>query len=169
MSIYNTHKPNTNKDYLKLKDGDKIKLRIFSEPAISTYDGKKLKYSWIVVNRETGAVQVYQAGVSVFSQIADLVDEWGDPTEFDISIKRKGSTQFDTEYTVNPVKDSGKSTKEQEEVADKLDLIEAIQGKWLADYEEDGIMPPTIQKSDERVPATIEDALTDKDLPPEMR
>lgn len=145
-SIYKTHKPGgTDNLYLKLKDGDKVKLRISSSPAVSTYDGTKLRYNWIVWNRELNKPQVYNAGISVFSQIAELVEEWGEPNEYDITIKRTGATMNDTEYFVTPVKESVSLTKVQEAEATKIDLPLACKGKWLFEFERDGKLPEAIK------------------------
>lgn len=152
-SIYEAHNPGGDDQYLKLKDGDKVKMRIYSEPAIVLFQkGQKPRYSWVVWNHDKNKAQVYNAGISVFGQIAALVEDWGEPTEFDISIARKGAGQFDTEYIVNPVKNSTAMTKEQEAEADKVDLIELSKGKWLADYEEDGQLPAPVMDSVETEP-----------------
>lgn len=149
-SIYSTHKPAGGDSdlYLKLKDGDAIKMRIFSEPAIVVYRAdQRPRYAWTVINHNTKKAQVYGAGISVYSQIADLVEEWGAPTEFDIVVRRKGSGQFDTEYSVTPTKNAIAPTKEQEAEAQKIDLLNATKGKWLKDYEEDGELPEAIMPS----------------------
>lgn len=148
-SIYSTHKPTGGDQelYLKLKDGDAVKMRIYSEPAITLYEeGQRPRYAWVIINHNNKKAQVFNAGVSIFSQIADLAEEWGDPTEFDITVRRKGSGMQDTEYSVVPVKNPTAPTKEQEAEADKIDLIGATKGKWLREYEEDGKLPdPLVQ------------------------
>lgn len=148
-SIYQTHKPGGSDDlYLKLKDGDAVKMRIFSEPAIVLYEeGKRPRYAWVVINHNNKKAQVYGAGISVYSQIADLSEEWGAPTEFDIVVRRKGSGQFDTEYSVTPTKTPITPTKEQEAEAEKVDLLNATKGKWLADYVKDGQLPAPVKEA----------------------
>lgn len=145
-NIYKDYKPSSGGgDYLKLKADDKVKLRICSEPAISVYkEGDRPRYAWIVWNREAEKPQVYSSGISVYSQIADLVEEWGSPTEFDITIKRTGSGLQDTSYSVTPVKTSKELTEAQLEEVSKVDLIMAVKGKWLADYNEDDKLPDPI-------------------------
>lgn len=169
MSIYQQHQPQGGNDlYLKLKDGDKVKLRIASEPAITVFkEGDKPRYNWIVWNRELSKPQVYGAGVSVYGQIADLVEEWGEPTEFDITIKRTGSGMQDTEYSVVPVKTSAELTKTQQEEVDKIDLPKACKGKWLADYVKDGVLPAPLSDGNYATSAAelSEPPLTDEDAP----
>lgn len=169
MNIYSKHRPGSSDElYLKLKDGDKVKLRIASEPACSTYDGVKLRYAWIVWNRDKDKPQVFSFGISIYNQVADLIDEWGSPDEFDISIKRTGSGLQDTEYSVVPVKTSTDLTAAQLAEVEKIDLPQAIKGKWLSEYEEDRVMPETIETGrsqeeqapppkDEDAPIEIED------------
>ncbi len=169
-SIYTKHSPAGDNLYLKLKDGDKVKLRVYSEPAVVLFKPKdKLRYALVVWNHDKKLAQVFNFGVSIFNQIADLVEEWGIPQDFDITIKREGSGMTDTSYTVNPVRESTAMTKEQEAEADKVDLIQATKGKWLADYVEDGILPepvtdglkdadeplPTMPEGEDIDPATI--------------
>ena len=164
-NIYSTHKPAGGDDlYLKLKDGDAIKMRIYSEPAITLYqEGQRPRYAWVIINHTTKKPQVFNAGVSIFSQIADLTEEWGDPTEFDIIVRRKGSGPQDTEYSVVPVKNPTTPTKDQEAEADKIDLLGATKGKWLRDFEEDGKLPDPIKSGEDEVhevkdePVKIED------------
>lgn len=169
MSIYSEHKPEGSDGlYLKLKDGDKPKLRIASEPVISVYrKGDRPRYSWIVWNRGNDKAQVYTSGVSVYRQIADLTEEWGDPQEFDITIKRTGSGMNDTEYSVVPVKTSDSLTKEQEKETSNIDLPKAAGGKWLKDYVSDGELP-TPRIEGEQDEDTTEEPLPTTDADEEM-
>lgn len=146
-NIYKTHRPgDSNNLYLKLKDGDRVKLRIVSEPAITIYkQGDKPRYNWVIWNRELDKPQVYAAGISVYSQLCNLIDEWEqDPESFDITIKRTGAGLNDTEYSVVPVKESADLTKSQLEEARKIDLLQACKGRWLRDFVDDGVLPPPI-------------------------
>jgi hypothetical protein len=151
MSVYQQHKPGSSDGlYLKLADGDKVKGRIASEPAISVYkEGDKPRYSWIIFVREfngktVNRPQILTKGISVYTGIADLVEEWGEPTEFDVVIKRTGAGLNDTEYSVTPVRTSPILTKEQLAEAAKIDLCQAIKGKLLSDYVEDGTLPDPV-------------------------
>lgn len=165
MSIYQQHNPSAGQgDYLKLKDGDKVKMRIASEPAISVYEaGQRPRYSWVIYNRDADKVQVYTAGVSVFKQIAALTEDWGEPTSFDIRVARSGSTINDTEYIVTPVKESKNLTDAQLDKVNEVDLVKAIKGKWLEEYEKDGILPPATK--DSVAPVNDAPAPTDDDAP----
>lgn len=145
-SIYKQYKPeNSNDLYLRLKDGDNVKMRIHSQPVITLYkEGDRPRYAWVIINHDSGKAQVFGAGVSIYSQIALLVEDWGEVTEFDIKVSRKGSGMQDTEYSVIPVKNSTAPTKEQEAEADKIDLINATKGKWLSEFVQDQILPDPV-------------------------
>jgi hypothetical protein len=169
MSIYETHKPVQGKgDYLKLRDGDRVKVRFASEPAVVTYDGEKIRYQWVVFNRSDKKAQIYEAGTQVFSQLADLYPEWGEPTDFDVTISRSGSGQFDTSYTVTPSpKSTALTEKEKELVATALENFPGKKSRWLADVEADGQLPERLltgTKTD-----TGDPPLGEEDIPPEFR
>lgn len=165
MSVYSKHQPEGSSDglYLKLKDGDNYKLRIVSEPAITVYkEGDRPRYAWIVYNHDLKKAQVYGAGVSVYSQIAALIDDWGSPTSFDLRIKREGSGLQDTSYLVTPVKNSVEPPKEGIAEAEKINLAQASKGKMLADYVEDGKLPDPI--SNEPAPDVVVDVVPDEPI-----
>lgn len=136
-SIYQDHKPAGGGDnlFLRLKDGDAVKLRVASEPAYyeQTFDGKTSgRYAWIVWNRNEEKAQIFSGGVSIFNQFADLVEEWGDPTEYDCTVKRTGE-MLETRYSVNPAPKSVELTKEQQAECDAINLPQVVKGWWLRD------------------------------------
>lgn len=162
-SIYSTHKPSSGSgDYLKLKDGDKIKLRFATAPAVVTYDGKKLRYQWVVFNRTANKAQTYEAGPQVFEQLAALYDEWGEPTEFDVTISRTGSGQFDTSYTVTPSPKSVDLTDTELEAVTTI-TFPSIKARLLEDFAQDGIYPETIETKKTNTPE-----YTTADIPEDM-
>jgi hypothetical protein len=170
-NIYQAHQPSGGNDlYVKLADGDKLKGRVASEPAISVYKaGDKPRYSWVIFVREfngrpVNKPQILTKGVSVFTGIAALTEEWGDPTSFDITIKRTGSGLNDTEYSVTPVRESKDLTKEELAEVEKINLPQAIKGKWLADFVEDGGLPTPVTDGMAQLD-TIEPMPTDEDAP----
>lgn len=145
MSIWNDHKPNSGSgDYLKLKDGDRKKVRFCSEPAVVTYDGKKIRYQVVLYNRSDKLAQVYEFGPQVFGAIGELYEEWGEPTDFDMTISRTGSGQFDTNYSVSPSPKSVDLSDEEKEKCAGL-KFPGQKSRMLTDYEQDGIMPEIIE------------------------
>lgn len=177
-SIYKQHRPGNSDDlYCKLLDGDKIKGRIVGEPSMSVYkQGDKPRYSWLIFVREKNGKpvnrpQILTKGISVYNGIADLAEDWGDPTEFDVAIKRTGSGLQDTEYSVTPVKSSPDLTKEELAEAEKINLVQATKGKWLRQFEEDRILPdPIVDFVPDEVAPMPEDLgepvqITDEEMP----
>ncbi len=163
-SIYQSHKPSSGSgDYLKLKDGDKVKVRFASEPAVVTYDGVKIRYQWVVYNRDQKKAQIYEAGSQVFGQLAALYEDWGEPTSFDVTISRAGSGQFDTSYNVTPSPKSVDLTKEEAEKV-KAVLFPGTKSKWLRDLEQDGVMPETIPTKKQSNEAPVEDPWAGMDV-----
>lgn len=170
MSVYQQHQPEGSSDglYLKLKDGDSPKLRILSDPIIKVYkEGDRPRYGWIVYNHDLKRAQIYEAGVSVYSQLAALIDDWGEPTSFDIRVKREGSTQLDTSYLVTPVKNSVEPPATALEEADKIDLIQATKGKLLSNYIKDGKLPDPVMANVKPDQAVTDDAVVE-DMPQDM-
>lgn len=171
MSIYTQYKPEGSSDglWLKLKDGDNFKLRVMSEPVITVYkEGDRPRYAWVVYNHDNKRVQVYSSGVSVYSQVSSLVEDWGEPTEFDIRVKREGSGLQDTSYLVTPVKNSTIVPKEAVAEAQKIDLVQATKGKWLKEYVEDHILPAPLQDgivADDPAPTDDDAPISLDDLP----
>lgn len=169
-NIYITHKPAGSSDglFLKLKDGESAKVRVYSEPAIFTqeFDGNvSTKYAWVVWNYGEKKAQVFSQGVSVFKQFSELVDEWDEPTNYDCTIKRTGE-MLETRYSVTPSPKSIGLTKEDEKACAAIDLLAAVKGNWLRDFQ-DGKVP----KKDVIAPMPgDEDAPVDLiDLPPEWQ
>lgn len=155
MSVYQDHKPDNASEglFLKLRDGDSYKLRIMSEPVITVYkEGDRPRYAWVVYNHDLKKPQVYGAGVSVYSQISALVEDWGEPTSFDIRIKREGAGLQDTSYLVTPVKQSVEPPQEAVAEADKIDLAQATKGRLLSDYVVDHILPDPIVFGEVEIP-----------------
>ena len=149
MSIYNEHKPAGGDGlFLDIKDGEKAKVRIASEPAISSNEYRNedtgevslsTRYSWVVWNRDEKKAQIFSRGASIFKQLAALIEEWGEPTEFDITIKRTGS-MLATRWTVTPARKSVNLTEEEQAECDKIYLLKATKGYWLKDFA-DGDLP----------------------------
>ena len=146
MSIYKTFKPAGSDGglYLKIQDGESVKIRIASEPALFTQefnnDGEttvSTKFAWTVWNRNEKKAQVYSGGKSVYNQIADLVEEWGEPTTFDITVKRTGA-MLETRYSVTPAPKSVDLTIDEQKDCNSIDLLKAIKGYWLKDFDQNG-------------------------------
>lgn len=150
MSVYTDYKlPNNSGGYLKIEDGNTVKLRIVSEPVIFESDFKgnlSTRYAWIIWNMDEEIAQVWVGSVTFYRSIANLAgdEDWGDPKIYAIKIKREG-TGTDTKYHVTPValSDTHKLTEDQRTDIAKVDLIKAIKASpsaqhvaWLSDVVE---------------------------------
>jgi hypothetical protein len=106
--------------FIKIEPGRPVKLRLLDHPYISQqqFVDKKTgevsistRFSWPVWDYGQQRVRILEQGKSVFKQIATASDTWpqGDtmPSPFDLFIKRTGTGQFDTEYTVTAVPTDG--------------------------------------------------------------
>lgn len=155
-TIYQTHKPGGSGSdlFLRIKDGESVKLRIATNPAYyeQTFDDKTSgRYAWTVWNRADKKAQIFSGGVSIFNQLADLVEDWGDPKGFDITIKRTGE-MLETRYSVTPAPKSIELTKEEQAECDKVELLKAVKGWWLGDEPDTDDAPAP---SDEDAPSDI--------------
>lgn len=132
MGAYDYKPENSGGIYLKLKDGDSVRMRIIGEPVVfdSVFskegepDKVSTRYAWPVYNHDEEKVQVFQGSATVFSAIAALAkdEDWGDPEKYDIKVSREGSGASDTRYSVSPSPKSKDLPEEMEE----LDVIEKI-------------------------------------------
>lgn len=93
---------------------------------------KNYKYAYIVLNRKDGKVYLYEAPITVFRQIAAYAtnEEYGDPQEYDITIKREGEKPNVT-YTVMASPKKAKLTTEEQELvfATEISVDKAYAGR----------------------------------------
>jgi len=128
-------------DFLKLNPGLTI-MRVVSRPIEldihweNTVDGAKKKiictggdcpickaghvptkrFQTLVIDREDQQVKILEGGSSIFGQIKGyaLDSDYGDPTKYDIKIKKEGSGR-ETKYTVVPSPNKTELTIEERE------------------------------------------------------
>lgn len=155
MSIYDTHKPAAGEGsglYLKIQEGQPVRLRIASEPAIFETEGERdgkvtlsTRYGWKVYNQDTKQAQILQQSATFFKNLAALAqdEEWGDPTGYDIKISRQGSSFNDTTYTITPSANREPLDSEAKEAIKAIDLIEKLNASpfsqrvsWLSEFDQ---------------------------------
>lgn len=92
--------------FIKTETGKKLRLRILDMPYVSSRKFKpgqpvKTLFAWPVWNYDEERVQILQKGNSVFSQVAAIVEEYGEdlPMACDITLTKKGSG-LETEYVL---------------------------------------------------------------------
>lgn len=93
-------------DILKLEDGKAYKVRIIGEPYVyqSEYNGDlSTRFALTVYNETDNKAQIVMLPKGAFGTIFDLTEneDWGDPEQYSITIKRTGSG-LDTEYSIQP-------------------------------------------------------------------
>lgn len=145
MSVYDDYKlPTQSGGLLKIDDGQTVRLRIVSEPAVyqNEYRGNlATRYAWVIWNVDEEAAQVFQQSATFYRKIANLAqdEDWGDPQTYGIKVKREG-TDTDTVYHVTPAAAKNELTAEQKEEIGKIDLLAVLERlpstshvAWLAD------------------------------------
>lgn len=100
--------PKASGNYFKLEDGETGKIRIASDAFVyqDSYKGQKKptpSYAWVIWNFTEERVQVWQASLTSFKTIQALIldEDWGDPEEYNLTIRREGSST-DTKYHITP-------------------------------------------------------------------
>lgn len=124
--------PEPTGSYFKLADGDSAKIRIASECFLylSEYNGRiSTKYAWVIYNQTERLPQVWQASVTSFKAVQALAldEDWGDPTQYSLTIKREG-TGKETTYSITPSPKRTEMPREVRELVDNFDLHSLIEG-----------------------------------------
>lgn len=144
--IYKTHVPESGGTglYLKITDGQTVKLRIASEPAIFESESQpdeqgntrlSTRYGWLVWNQDEQIPQILQQSATFFKNLAVLAqdEEYGDPTGYDIKIKRVG-TGLETTYTITPSANREPLGAKAQEELKAIDLIEKLKASPYAQH-----------------------------------
>jgi hypothetical protein len=104
--------PEDNSLYLKIEPNSEVKIRIASS-FLHFYEDFKgnvnERFAWVVIHKfvQNGApmkkVKAFKASAPLYKLIRNLAmnEDWGDPTGYDLTVKREGAGQ-DTTYTVTP-------------------------------------------------------------------
>jgi len=110
-SIYDMEAPASNGRYLKFKDGDKHRVRLFGNPiayeAHFPNQDPKTQFASLCLFRnketKTSEYKVLQFGWTIQKALKEFRndDEWGDPTEFDIEISATGE-KLERKYIIVP-------------------------------------------------------------------
>lgn len=115
------------------KDKKPLRFRLDKKPAAPIDPKKAIKHFWafVVWNVTEERIQILEiTQVTIQSAIQNLTkdEDWGNPFEYDIKVKRSGSG-METEYTVNPAPKS----KVSQEVKDALAKMGTINLEALYD------------------------------------
>ena len=138
--------------YLKLADGEEVKVRLMSLPVIFENEFKmgeevslSTRFGFIIWNHDFNKAQVWVTNAATYGQqISPLLDddEYGDWREYDVKIKRTGE-KAQTRYHIRPGVKRYELSEEQKKACDNLDLITLIKKSdsaskvmWLSEYRE---------------------------------
>jgi len=112
MSIYEMEAPaSTGGKYLKFRDGDKHRIRMFGDPVSyeATFEGQdpRVQFASLCLFRNADAleseVKVFQFGWTIQKALKALAKDadWGEPTDYDIEIHATGE-KLERKYNVVP-------------------------------------------------------------------
>ena len=93
-------------DILKPEEGKSYKIRVIGEPWVYTSEYKgnvSTRFALKIYNQTDGAAQIIMLSKTAFGDIYDLKEDesWGEPSEYDISMKRTGQEK-ETKYSFVP-------------------------------------------------------------------
>lgn len=126
-------------DILKPEAGKSYKIRIIGEPWVcsSEYQGNfSVRVALAIYNQTDGCAQILILSRTAFSDIYDLNDndEWGNPEDYDITMKRTGEGT-DTKYSFmpsakKPIDDDKRAEVEAIVLDDVLSRLPSIQNAF---------------------------------------
>lgn len=164
-NLYTTYTPPSTGggQFLKLEDGQSVKLRFVGYPVVFTkqFPGSETlatRYAWTVYVYDEQRAAAFEQGITFFKKLANLArdEEWGDPSTYDIKVRREGSGT-DTEYHLSPSPSKNKLTAEQLEDVAKINLKAIFKNSISLEEASKGKEP--VQESDEELfePIDIKD------------
>jgi hypothetical protein len=152
--------------YLKIEDGGQVKIRLLDEPWVFTNNFGQIRYAWPVWNYAEEKAQVFQQGVTGFKTIQGLAldEEYGDPTQYDLKVRRQG-TGMDTQYQITPSPTKSPLTAEQQEAIASVDMAKATKnGVKLSSIKSGTPMPTPEPPENETPPPSDADAPGQDDI-----
>ena len=151
-SIRGYQPPSEGGIFLKLADGEEVKVRLVSLPVIFENEFKlgeevnlSTRFGFIVWNHDIDKAQIWVTNAATYGQqISPLLedDEYGDWREYDVKIKRTGE-KAQTRYHVRPGIKRYDLDESQQVACEAIDIIEIIKKSdsaskvmWLAEWRE---------------------------------
>lgn len=159
--------------YLKIKDGETVRLRIFSNAASALIYQKAFKkgdkvdlttrFSYVVYNIASKRAQIWEVSPTVYGDIKKFIlnPEYGDITRYDISVEREGEG-LQTKYSLVAGRNNYELPADAVEDCEKIDLKREV-GKgsdiqWLMTLKE---YHEAKQKKTADLPVTADSNTTD--------
>lgn len=131
MGDWSTYKdkmpPSGGGDLLKLEDGKPVKIRVVGEPYVIQTEFKgnpstrfALKF-WNQTAKVAQFIMIPKTPLNALLALAENVEDWGDPEQYDVTITRNGSGK-ETEYSVQPSPNKGPLEQTKREEVEAIDL-----------------------------------------------
>jgi hypothetical protein len=138
-------------DILKPESGKAYKIRVIGEPWVYTseFQGNiSTRFALTIYNQTDGAAQILMLSKTAFGDIFDLKEneEWGDPEEYDITMKRTGE-KTETKYsfvpsTKKPIEPDKKAEVEAIVLNDVLSRLPSVQNAYpISDFDPEALLP----------------------------
>ena len=111
----------------------------------------QLRYAVNVIDKADGLVKIWEFGRRVKTSIMNIADKYDDPTNYDLTVIRKGMKAEDTVYTVIPAREEKPLTDAEKKLAlYDLEKLYAITPKATVESFLKGIIPekPKAEKSE---------------------
>lgn len=157
--------------FLKLSDGEEVKVRITSLPVIFENEFKlgeeislSTRFGFVVWNHDLNKAQIWVTNSATYGQqVSPLLEdeEYGDWREYDVKIKRTGE-KAQTRYHLRPGVKHYALDKVQQDTCDAIDLLGNIKKSdsaskvmWLSEYRELEEGPKIKNKVSEKEEETI--------------
>lgn len=162
--------------FLKINDGETVKVRLVSDPIIfnSEFKGNiSTRFAWLIWNHDQETAQIWATNGATYNSIKDLAldEEYGDPAEYDIKITRTGVEQ-QTRYSVRPGTKQYKLEDEQLRACNDLDPIALIDKPdstshvmYLEEHREEKSVKPVAPTEDEVHEVDEEEPINLDDIP----
>lgn len=76
----------------------------------------RLKYAINVIDRADGQIKIWKFSRTMKEQIMAIIEEHGDPNDYDLIITRTGTKKEDTKYVVAPARDREPLAEEEKQL-----------------------------------------------------
>lgn len=137
--------------FIKFQDGDKLRMRILSEPRVrATHysDDKEPTFDYLfeVYDYANDKVRLLSQGVAGAEAIDEMNDEWGEeyPAKYDLTIKATGAGKGGRKYTRTSSPHQG--TTPAASSLERIDWAKAAPGSITITQHDSGMEPEIIER-----------------------
>lgn len=131
-ALANYQPKNSDGLFLKLKDGDEVKLRVLTlDPVITVnkYDETKHQFNFVIWNWNLGRAQIWSASPGILNRLTKLHrdDDFPALNKMDIKVVATGE-MLERRYEINPLPNAQTLTAENVNAAKEINLEERLDG-----------------------------------------